>query len=335
MASKAKKGSSKVLLLLALVVVIAVGAVVFLILNNKKATSVMECSVNPNVQFVLDQNNKVMKINYLNTDAEILLKDAKLEGKTADEAAKMFVQLSTEAGYIQASTTGTRVDITISCDKPEDLEELEAKVVEKVNEYFDENGIIAGAVASVQEGFSDAIQKIGVKASEIANKTNAQVIALLDERSAEIEDIALSLQNNLFTFIENLKNGAFATLDTLESSIDSIQEQIDELDEQIQDSKVNEALKEIARATKEQLQKQIDEAQKQLKELNKEFKAKVNEKIEELKELSKEIFEQAKTTLQSKINDAKAAIQAHKTNFENNKQATLDAIQEYRNSLVA
>ncbi len=117
---KNKKNVGKIIALVVSLVVIVTATLLIIFLPKKQTPkAVIELNVNPNVQFLIDTNNKVMAVNYLNDDAQTLLKDTNFNGKTAEQAAELFVKLSTEAGFIEVSTSGTRVDITISCKTPE------------------------------------------------------------------------------------------------------------------------------------------------------------------------------------------------------------------------
>lgn len=321
MSTKTEKGNGKFFVFLLALVLVAGAAYYFLVLN-KQASAVMECNVNPNVQFVLDQNNKVMTVNYLNEDAEALFKEASFSGKTADEAAQLFVQLSTEAGFIDVQTSGTRVDVTISCEESEKYAELKTQIVNKVNEYFDEKGIIAGAVASVQENLADAVQKIGVEASELADKTAKEVLALYQETSKDLEGVAVSLHNSFFEFINNLKETTFSVLEELETTIADLEQQLES----------SELLPEQA---KKFIKEQLDAAKKLYNENKKAFETMVDEKIEELKQASKAIFEEAKTQIAQAKEQIKQALAEYQTYYEQNKATIDQAIEDYRNSLVS
>lgn len=319
---KTKKVSWKLIAMITAFVVIA--AVVLLLIflpKNKTPNAVMECSVNPDVQFVLDTNNKVMQVNYLNEDAEVLLKDVKFEGKSAEDAAQMFVKLSTEAGFIEVSTSGTEVNITISAEDTNKIKDLKSKVTTKVNEYFGENGIIAGAVTTLKSDFNEAITKLGVSTSEIAGKTQKEVLELLNETSENVKDIAYSLQNGFMEFVNELKNSdAFKKIPTLEETINNINEQINKSG--------------LPSETKKALTKQLNAAKDELNDLNKKLEQKIDEKIEELKTLSKQIYDNAKTILNQKINEAKQAIEDHKEYVKSHKEAVDAAIKAYQDSLA-
>ena len=319
MATQTKSGNGKLIAIVLALVLVVIAVVALIIVNNSKPTSVMSCSVNPEVQFVLDQNNKVMQVNYLNEDAEVIFKEVKFTGKSAEDAAKLFVQLSTEAGKIDVETTGTTVNVNISCENPDEFKDLQTKVTKKVNEYFDENGIIAGAVTSLTEGVSSAVQKLGVEAKELANLTHEEIMALYQEKSEELKDVAVSLQDDLASFIETLKNGVYATLDTLEAQIKSFETQLEK-------SGIPESVKETVR-------EQLNTATAEFEEMSKKFQEEVDKKLAELQEASKEIFEQAKQALADLRESVKAELSAHKTYFEQNKAEIQAKITEYRNSL--
>lgn len=321
--TKSKKGKIIIAIVLALVLIAtAVVCLLVFLPKNQTPNAVMECNVNPDVQFVLDTNNKVMQVNYLNNDAEVLLKDVNFNGKSAEETAQLFVQLSTEAGYIDVDTTGTRVDITISCDNAENFKELKTKIVNKVNEYFDENGIVAGAVAEIKTGFGEALQKLGVDLSEFSDKTEEEILQLLNEKSNELKDVAYSLQNDLLLFIEELKSSeAFKNLPTLEDSMSKLENQIE--NSNLQDS------------VKTQLKAQLKELESQFKTLQENMQKEIDKKIAELKEQSKEIYANAKQTLNALKTEAKQKIEEHKNYVDSNKEAVKSAIEAYRATLNA
>ena len=319
---KNKKNVGKIIALVVSLVVIVTAALLIIFLpKNQTPKAVMELNVNPNVQFLLDSNNKVMAVNYLNDDAQTLLKDTNFNGKSAEHAAQLFVKLSTEAGFIEISTSGTRVDVTISCETPEELTQLKDKIIENVNSYFDENGIIAGAVVSITENVDEAIQKIGIQAKDTLNKTKKELLELYNETSKDLKDVALCFQNELMTFIQDLKDNAFSDMVALEERIDNLMKQIENSN--------------IADEIKKELQKQLDTIKTEYNKRVEEFNNFVQEKIDQLKEKSKEIYNQARKQLQQHKQNCKKLIEQHKEYFKNHKEAVQDAINAYRESLVA
>ena len=114
----------KIILATVLAIAIITGIVIFATPKDTTAYATMECSVNPDVQFVLNSQERVISYVCLNEDAEVLISETNFEGKTAEEAAYLFTKLATEAGYIDPETTGTTVEITINCPEDANLETL-------------------------------------------------------------------------------------------------------------------------------------------------------------------------------------------------------------------
>jgi len=185
------KNKGKIISLAVLVVVLVALIVTLIIITNnqnhqsKTANSTVEMSVNPDVELVVSENNKVLSVNYKNTDAEIIFSDSELIGKNIEEVAKMFVEQATKAGYIDVNTDGTTVTITVNGKVEKDIKAIEDKVIAKVNEYFDENGIIAGAVASVKDDVSAKAEEMGVTAKKYYLMLKAQAL----DPSLKLEDL--------------------------------------------------------------------------------------------------------------------------------------------------
>ncbi len=317
-----KKGYGKIIaLVVALVLITACVLLIVFLPRKQTAYAVMECSVNPQVQFVLDTDNKVMYINYLNEDAQILLSNENLEGKDADEAVQIFVKLCLESGFMDVNTTGDRVDVVIYCDNTEAVQKLSEDIVKSINDYFDENGIIAGAVADIKQNFSEALEKINSNIQDVANLTQQEILNLISETSEDIKDISYTLRSSLFEYIEELRNSEMF------QNIPSIEQLIEDLQAQLEQSQISDKLK-------DQLNSQIEEARKNLNELLDELNKYIDEKIDELRRLSQEIFDQAKLLLNEKIEQTRSLIDAHKQYFEQNKDAVLAAIEEYRQTLA-
>ena len=74
--------------------------------KEEKQKTVMNVSLNPEVEFVLDGDNKVITVNALNEEGNLIISSdafANIEGQTAEEAAKLFVQVAKDTGYLVQS----------------------------------------------------------------------------------------------------------------------------------------------------------------------------------------------------------------------------------------
>lgn len=322
MAKNQAKGNNLLKIVLAVVLIAVVCVAVFLLVKPKEQNpeSVMTLSVNPEIQFVLDQDNKVISVNAMNDDGQALITQVNFVGKDADEVAKLFVKVATEAGYIHVDTTGTQITINISCedDTLEKYAKLKESVKNSVNGYFQEIGVKAGAVVNVAKDFVQQAENFGIEAKDLANKTYEEVMEILQTRSNELKDVAYSYRDSFFTQVETLRASS-KELINVEELIESIREQLD-----------NEYIPETL---KESLNKQLDEAEKTYKTLKKEFDEKVDKIIEQLKELSNQAIEKLETAMKTQIANGKALLESQIEAFNQNKDAILADIQAYQDSL--
>ena len=130
----------KKLISILVVLVLVVGALFALTACEPKGkpATVMNISLNPEVEFVLDGNGKVLTVNALNEDGNLIITATVFEGKTAEEAAKLFVQVSHELGFLvsgNAQIENNDINIEISGDAA-DVQEMYQEVKTSVQEYF-------------------------------------------------------------------------------------------------------------------------------------------------------------------------------------------------------
>ena len=72
----------------------------------EKQKTVMNVCLNPEVEFLLDGDNKVISVNAINEEGNLIISSeafSDIEGKTAEEAEKLFVELSKDTGYLVES----------------------------------------------------------------------------------------------------------------------------------------------------------------------------------------------------------------------------------------
>ena len=128
--------------------------------NEETTKTVMNVSLNPEVEFILDADNKVVSVNALNEEGNLIVSAeafANVEGKTAEEAATLFVQVSKETGYLvegKVSAGDNEISVSLSGDEKA-AEELYEDVKNKVNEYLTEVDVTAtiGYTAALSEAY--------------------------------------------------------------------------------------------------------------------------------------------------------------------------------------
>ena len=102
---------------------------------------IMNVSLNPEVEFILDANNKVVSVNALNEEGNLIISAEAFVGKSAEDAARLFVEVSKETGFIVSGVSGD-VEISFSGDATE-AEALFNSVKAKVEEYLNANNLTA------------------------------------------------------------------------------------------------------------------------------------------------------------------------------------------------
>ena len=154
----------------------------------------MNMSLNPKVEFILDEEDKVVTVNALNEEGNLIISAESfknVEGKDAEEAAKLFVQVSKENGYLvsgTASVGGNDIDISFSGDST------------KAKALFDE------IKAEVSAYFS--AENITAKVEQVKALTEVEIKALLAECAPYIETAEMEYKTLLSTLIEQRKETA-------------------------------------------------------------------------------------------------------------------------------
>lgn len=161
--------------------------------NEEEVTkTVMNVSLNPEVEFILDGDNKVISVNALNEEGNLIVSAeafANVEGKTAEEAAKLFVQVSKETGYLvegNVSAGDNEISISLSGDE-KDAEALYENVEKKVNEYLTVEGITAtiGYTATLTEIYLQELVEECAPYLEAAEMEYAELVDTLAESRKE------------------------------------------------------------------------------------------------------------------------------------------------------
>ncbi len=109
----------------------------------------MTVDINPSVEFMVDDNGKVVSVTALNDDGSILIAGEVFVGKTPEEATELVVSLATDAGYLvkgeinaENSEEGQKVSVSVSGNSKY-AEQLRKDVKSDVEKYLKENGITA------------------------------------------------------------------------------------------------------------------------------------------------------------------------------------------------
>ena len=109
----------------------------------------MTVDVNPSIEFMVDDENKVVSVTALNDDGSILIAGEAFVGKTPEEATQLVLQLATDAGYLvkgeitaENGEDSQAVTITIS-GNTKYAEQLRENVKKEAEKFLKDNKVTA------------------------------------------------------------------------------------------------------------------------------------------------------------------------------------------------
>lgn len=110
--------------------------------NVKTYNSIVQLDVNPSIQLVVDQDNKVLSVTGLNDEGKMVIQGEIIIGKNYEEALELIINLETQMGYLSEGSNN-KVTITVSAENDELVKKIQDKAEEYVNETLENLGIVA------------------------------------------------------------------------------------------------------------------------------------------------------------------------------------------------
>lgn len=344
------------LLCLVLVVGIGVGAFMFL-KPNQKASAVMTLETNPEIQLVLDQNNKVMSVNAINEDGEKLMLSVNFVGLSAEKAAEKFADAATKylsnknsanSLYLNEINGDLNVNITIACEDntSEKYTELKKDVKNSVNNYFKEAKIMAGAIVNVTEDIKAEIEKLGYEISNYANKTYEEIMADVIVKAEELENVAILNRDQIFNKYEELKT-SFSSMFNLEEQINNYKVDINakklELAQKKEELKTANEWDKIAitatitalETALEQVEELLNTVKEQYNEFKSDYDKQINNFIKQVESQSKTLLNEIETTMKTAMESGKTILDNFTAEMQQKGESLITSIEQYQNSLNA
>lgn len=126
----------------------------------------MTVDINPSVEFMIDDQDKIISVTALNDDGSILIVGEVFVGKTPEEAVEMMVTLASDTGYLVQGNTPTSentVKISVSGDTKY-AEQLKKDIIEKANDTLKAHDI-NGKVEKAEALKIDALRQMALSTS--------------------------------------------------------------------------------------------------------------------------------------------------------------------------
>lgn len=312
--------------------------------EKDEAKAVVEFSVNPEVQIILDQNNNVMNVNYLSAETQQIFSRSNFIGSTAEEAGMLFAKIASDSGKIDVdkcydkATDGTVVNVKIYCADDKLYEELSKTIIDATNKYFENYGIVAGAVASRMESIKNSLSKID-DSIITEDLTEEKAFELLAKKSQQLKDIYITLRTKTFEGIENLKAESEKFVANTQKQMEELRVRISNLKAQLEEYKKEIAINKVAinelQSLIAKLEEQLNQFTESVDNIQTTLDGQIEEYLKEIREESKSFIEEEIEKANELFNSFKGKIQQHEQNFESNKEAILKKISDFQQSLKA
>jgi len=177
--------------LLAMVVVCASAITLTACKEEQKESQIMSISVNPSIEFIVDENDKVVSVTATNEDCVYILdKFNEFIGMSAQNAALKFLELCEEFGFeVEGLTYGQEITISISGEADEELYNV---VKNKIKAKASALGV---SIAPLVEIDDDELEEMVAEyyqeytASEIDNMSEKKLFDLIKKSRKETEEL--------------------------------------------------------------------------------------------------------------------------------------------------
>ncbi|MBQ8428288.1 MAG: hypothetical protein IJX18_03440 [Clostridia bacterium] len=200
--------------------------------GENEESKIMSVGLNPQVEFVLDGKDKVVSVNALNEEGNLIISAeafAGVEGKSAEEAAKLFVQVSKESGFLVSGSMGDGNELSIAISG-ETAQNLYQSVKADVEAYCSELNIET-TIGQLQQVAKEDLEDLVAQCAPYL--TQAEVQAM--DYATLMQEIAASREETEGLFSQELKNAYYeakafavqqAEVEVLKSKVDTVTQYI-------------------------------------------------------------------------------------------------------------
>ena len=248
-----------------------------------------------------------------------------------EEAAEAFTAKATELGYVDVDGK-TTVYIDAQGDSIDAVEKIKKNVYDKVNKFFENNGIYGKVSAETLEEYAEKVIEWGISAGHA--KMVMRILDLYPEMTEE-EVLALSVEERIELIKTSAKDGKLTAslredLKEAKKTFKEKHPELEELDELLE--KLEDRLDDLG-LTEEQkalIEEQLEQAEERLEALEEQLEAELDRIEEELEKT----LEQEKEALKNKAKDKREKnaekLEKHREKAERDKEELAKKIKEWR-----
>lgn len=198
--------------------------------KDEAEAQVMVLSVNPEIEFIVDEDDKVVSVSANNEDgAYILEKFTEFSGMSAKDAALKFLELSEEYGFVvSGSTDGETFTISISGEGDEKLYNAVKKTISKKAEEF---GVSISELVEIdgdklEEMVAECYQEYSE--AEIDKLSDEEIIELIKKSRDETKGL-VSIDDKQAYYRERAQEVISAKFDALTEYLNENQNSLSDL----------------------------------------------------------------------------------------------------------
>ncbi|MEG1008561.1 MAG: hypothetical protein RSE41_01980 [Clostridia bacterium] len=317
-----------------------------LYLTQNQVSTLLSLDVNPSIELVLNNKEKVIKCVAKNNDAKNIIGDMKLKNLDADIALNAIVGSLYKSGYLEKNTKDN--DILLSIDNKDKVvaQDLEKKYTDVLKttlknnhtnakilsqkDILDNKTKILSEIYKISEGKALLINKMIQKSPELkfeklSTMNIKELTSYINTNNMEVddldeEDVYEDEQDRLNEIKEDAEDKAKETQEKKEEAIKDTQDKIKETQEKEQDKIKETQEKEQERIKKEQ--EKIKKEQEKMREQMEQKQERMREQIEQEQERIKNVQDKMREQMEQKQEQIKQQqeriIQENLNDFQGN-----------------
>ena len=142
--------------------------------SQKKAKAIVNVDVNPSVELVVDDRDRVVSVKGLNDEGSMIIYGEALVGKDVNNAISTIIKVETETGYLvaNADVSQNTIKVSVSADDEKYKDALESKIEVSIDDTCLKNHVKA-SVEYVEKYTHAQLVEIALKCDSSLNKEDA------------------------------------------------------------------------------------------------------------------------------------------------------------------
>lgn len=146
--------------------------------------------INPSIDFVVNEDDEVDEVIPTNEDAEVIVSELDLESMPITEAIDAYLGAVVETGYINPEEVDNEVTVEVVTEEEENTEEFGNTIRNRINRYFQNNGIFGSAVVANIDEYLAKAEALGIQIEDVSlGKVKAIVVALENNPDLDINEL--------------------------------------------------------------------------------------------------------------------------------------------------